>query len=118
MSESVEIAPKRVAELLEGGGAQVIDVRDRDEHEAGHIPGSRHVELSQLSAEAGSIDRDRPVVLYCRGGNRSPLAAEALRASGYDASNLEGGLLAWAEQGLPLEPEGGRVAERSGLPPA
>ena len=118
MSEAEEIAPERLAALLEEGGAQVIDIRDDDEHEAGHIAGSRHVPISQLSAEAGSIDRERPVVLYCRGGNRSPMAAEALRASGFDASNLAGGLLAWAEQGLPLEPDGGQVAERSGLPPA
>ncbi|MEA2404410.1 MAG: hypothetical protein QOE08_1057 [Thermoleophilaceae bacterium] len=118
MTEGAEIAPERLADLIEGGDAQVIDIRDDDEHEAGHIAGSRHVPISQLSAEAGSIDRERPVVLYCRGGNRSPMAAEALRASGFDASNLAGGLLAWAEQGLPLEPEDGQVAERSGLPPA
>jgi rhodanese-related sulfurtransferase len=118
MTEGAEIAPERLADLIEGGDAQVIDIRDDDEHEAGHIAGSRHIPISQLSAEAGSIDRERPVVLYCRGGNRSPMAAEALRASGFDASNLAGGLLAWAEQGLPLEPEDGQVAERSGLPPA
>jgi rhodanese-related sulfurtransferase len=118
MTEGAEIAPERLADLIEGGDAQVIDIRDDDEHEAGHIAGSRHIPISQLSAEAGSIDRERPVVLYCRGGSRSPMAAEALRASGFDASNLAGGLLAWAEQGLPLEPEDGQVAERSGLPPA
>ena len=118
MSEEGETTPERLSELIEAGDAQVIDIRDDDEHAAGHIPGSRHIPISQLSAEAGSIDKDRPVVLYCRGGNRSPMAAEALRASGYDATNLAGGLLAWAERGLPLEPEGGQVAERSGLPPA
>ena len=118
MSEAQEVAPERLAEMIEAGEVQLIDVRDDDEHAAGHIPGSRHVPISLLSAEAGSIDRERPVVLYCRGGNRSPLAAQALAASGFDASNLAGGLLAWAEEGRPLEPEGGTVAERSGLPPA
>jgi rhodanese-related sulfurtransferase len=118
MSEAEETTPERLAELLDGGEAQVIDVRDDDEHEAGHIPGSRHIPISELSAQAGSIDKDRPVVLYCRGGNRSPMAAEALRASGYDASNLAGGLVAWADGGQPLEPADGQVAERSGLPPA
>ena len=118
MTEPGEIAPEALAALLEEGDAQLIDVRDGDEYEAGHIAGSRHIPISDLSAQAGSIDRERPVVLYCRGGNRSPMAAEAMRASGFDASNLAGGLLAWAEQGLQLEPEGGQVAERSGLPPA
>ena len=116
MSEAEEIAPERLAELIEAGDVQLIDVRDDDEHAAGRIPGSRHIPISALSAEAATIDRERPVVLYCRGGNRSPMAAQALRASGYEASNLAGGLLAWAEQGRPLEPEGGKVAERSGLP--
>jgi rhodanese-related sulfurtransferase len=118
MSDDGEITPERLSELLDDGGAQVIDVRDDDEHEAGHIAGARHIRFAALSAEAASIDRERPVVLYCRGGNRSPMAAQALRASGFDASNLAGGLLAWVERGLPLEPEGGHVAERSGLPPA
>ena len=46
------------------------------------------------------------------------MAADAFAASGWDAHSIEGGLLAWAEAGLPLEPEGGEVADRSGLPPA
>jgi len=50
------------------------------------------------------------VVFYCRSGQRSGLAAEAFRASGFDARNLTGGLLAWVEQRLPLVPEGGSVA--------
>jgi hypothetical protein len=51
------------------------------------------------------------VVLYCRGGNRSTMAAEALAAEGYDAVKLSEGIVGWAEAGLPLEPEGGEVAE-------
>lgn len=113
----LELAPRRVAELLEAGEAQLVDVREPEEHEAGHIAGAVHLPLAELAGAASSLDSSRPVVFYCRVGERSGMAAEAFDASGWDAHNLAGGLVAWAEAGLPLEPEGGRVAERSGLPP-
>lgn len=116
-SESTELAPERAQELARDG-APLIDVRGDDEHEAGHIAGDRPIPFDRLKDEAASLPQDQPVVLYCRSGDRSAAAAQALRASGYDAYSIEGGLLAWSEQGLPLEPEGGHVADRAGLPPA
>jgi rhodanese-related sulfurtransferase len=105
-----DLPPARVAELLREG-AQVIDVREPYERDAGRIPGdSAHIELDRLTAEAGSIDRERTVVFYCRSGSRSALAAQAFSAAGYDAHNLDGGLKAWVAQGLPLEPDSGHVA--------
>src|SRR5215210_9026447 len=105
-----ELSPARVAELMRDG-AQVVDVREPDEREAGRIPDdSAHIELDRLTAEADSIDRERPVVFYCRSGSRSALAAQAFAAAGYDAHNLDGGLKAWVAEGLPIEPAGGRVA--------
>lgn len=92
-------------------GAQLIDVRAGHEWEAGRIAGAEHIELSELSGRVGEIDRNRPVVLYCRGGNRSSMATEALAAAGYDAAKLEEGIVGWAEAGLPLEPDGAYVAE-------
>jgi rhodanese-related sulfurtransferase len=108
-----QLTPDRVAELLESGEAQVIDVREDHEHEAGHVPGDRHIVLPKLSEEAGSLDKDRPVVVYCRSGSRAEVAADALAASGYEAYNLEGGFVAWLEQGLPAEPEGAVAARQS-----
>jgi rhodanese-related sulfurtransferase len=108
----LEIDPADVAKLAESGEAEVIDVRLDYEHEAGHIAGSRHIEMNELTASAGSIPQDRPVVFYCRGGSRSAMAAEAFAQAGYDAHNMTGGLVAWDDQGLPLEPEGGEVAAR------
>ncbi len=105
-----ELEPERVAELHDRGEVQLIDVREGYEHEAGRIAGDRHIELSELSGAAGSLERDRAIVFYCRSGARSGLAAEAFRASGFDARNLSGGLLAWTERRLPLEPEDGTVA--------
>ncbi len=105
------LTPERVAELHAAGEIELVDVREPHERQAGRVAGSRHIEFAQLSQEAGSIDGDRPLVLYCRVGARSSVAVQAFKASGYDAHNMEGGLLAWAEKGLPLDPEGGSVAD-------
>lgn len=111
-----EVTPTDAKPLIDGG-AQLVDVRTDGEYAAGHIPGSRHVPLPDVQAEAAGLDRDRPLVIYCRSGERSGMAADAFAASGWDAHSIEGGLLAWADDGLPLEPEGGTVAETSALPP-
>ena len=110
MSDAQDLSPDRVAELLEDPAWQVIDVRERSEREAGHIAGTRHIELTALTAESGSLDRERPVVFYCRVGSRSGMAAQAFRASGWEAYNMRGGLEEWAARGLPLEPADGYVA--------
>jgi rhodanese-related sulfurtransferase len=116
VSDETVIAPERAAELVQEG-AQIIDVRTLEEHEEGHISGDRHIPLDEVDGAAGSLDRESTVIFYCRGGERSGLAAEAFAASGWNAHSIQGGLVAWAEKGLPLEPEEGRVADRSNLPP-
>lgn len=105
-----ELEPERVAELHESGEADLIDVRQDYEHEAGRIANTRHIEINSLTAQAESIPRDRTVVFYCRSGSRSGMAAEAFARAGWDAHNLAGGLIAWVERGLPIEPAGGEVA--------
>ncbi len=107
----MDYTPKQVAELLERDDIQLIDVRQQHEVDAGRIAAGRHVELSQLAAEADSIAHDRPVVFYCRSGARSAMATEAFRGAGFDAHNMSGGLLEWAADGLPLEPGDGYVAD-------
>jgi rhodanese-related sulfurtransferase len=108
--ETQELTPQDASERA-AGDAQLVDVRSDHEWEAGHIAGATHIVFDELSARASEIDRGRPVILYCRGGNRSSAGAAALRSAGYDATNVAGGIAAWAEEGLPLEPEGGYVAE-------
>jgi rhodanese-related sulfurtransferase len=106
-----ELDPEEVADLHERGEIELIDVREPYEREAGHIQGSRHIELERLAANADTIPRDRRVVFQCRLGARSGMAAQAFRAAGYDAWNMSGGLEEWVRRGLPLLPEGGHVAE-------
>lgn len=106
----MDVAPEEVAELQRRGG-QLVDVREDYEWDAGRIPGARHVVLSSLMQQAGSIARETPVVFICRVGGRSTMAAQAFRRAGYDAYSLDGGMLAWAQRGLPMEPEGAVVAD-------
>lgn len=108
----IEVDPERVAAWLsEQVPPQLIDVRETYEHEAGHIADTRLVELVKLSSEAQSIERERPVVFYCRVGNRSLMAAQAFRAAGYEAYSMRGGLARWAAEGHPLTPPDGYVAD-------
>ena len=107
----IEITPADAAKALEGGTATVIDVREPYEREAGHIAGTRHIALTDLAANAASIDPERPVIFQCRVGSRSLMAAQALRKAGFDAYSMAGGVLRWADEGRPLAPDGGRVAD-------
>jgi rhodanese-related sulfurtransferase len=106
-----EFTPGQVAALHEAGVIQLVDVRAPHEHAAGRIANTTLIELGALSGRAGEIDRERPVVFYCRSGARSAMATEAFAQAGYDAHNMAGGMLAWDAAGLPIDPAGGHVAD-------
>jgi rhodanese-related sulfurtransferase len=110
VNHDLEVTPQRARELLDGGQAVVVDVRETYEREAGHIDGSRHIELERLASQAETLPRDRPVVFQCRLGSRSAMAAQAFRAAGYDAWSMAGGLERWHDEGLPVA-GGGEVAD-------
>ncbi|MEM7271467.1 MAG: rhodanese-like domain-containing protein [Actinomycetota bacterium] len=81
-------------------GTQFVDVREPDEVAAGTLPGTTNIPLSDLPDRIAELDRSQRVVVLCRSGGRSTKAAEFLVASGFsDVINLEGGMLAWEEQG-------------------
>jgi rhodanese-related sulfurtransferase len=100
MSE-IDVSPDELAGRLDEGW-QLVDVRTDDERAAARIAGDVHIALDQLTARADEV-ADRPVVFYCRVGNRSTLAAQAFRASGFDAHSLAGGIEAYEAAGLPVE---------------
>jgi rhodanese-related sulfurtransferase len=106
-----DVSPEDVRRLLDEGAIELIDVREPYEHEAGRIEGAIHVEIPNLTAAAAQLDQERPIVFYCRSGARSAMTTQAFRASGFQAFNLTGGLLAWVAQGLPIVPEDGTVAD-------
>jgi rhodanese-related sulfurtransferase len=110
-TEDIGVEPAQVADWLAADeGPQVIDVRESYEREAGHIAGTRHIEFASLTAAATTIERERPVVFYCRVGSRSDVAAQAFRGAGFQAYSMSGGLARWTQEGRPLSPADGHVA--------
>jgi rhodanese-related sulfurtransferase len=103
-----DLTPHEAAERVAAGDADLIDVREQHEWDAGRIEGARHVPVHELSAVAQELDRERPIVLVCRVGGRSAMATDAFRRAGFDAYNLTGGVVAWEQAGLPFE---GHVAD-------
>jgi len=111
MPEGLEVSTEETARALADGSAQIVDVREPYEREAGYLEGSEHIEMQQLAGAAQSLDAGRPVIFYCRSGARSLMAAQAFERAGFDAYSMAGGLVQWAGEGRPLAPENGRVAD-------
>lgn len=84
-------------------GAVMLDVREQYEWDDAHVAGSLHIPMSQLVQRVGEVPADRPLVVICHSGHRSAQVTAWLVAQGYDAVNLEGGIVSWAYAGLPLE---------------
>jgi rhodanese-related sulfurtransferase len=93
-------------QLINHKDALVLDVRETDEYNAGHVLNSRLVPLGKLNERLGELEkyRERPIVVVCRSGKRSGTACAMLGKQGFaQAYNLSGGVLAWQKSNLPLE---------------
>jgi len=89
-----------IAELAGlGADAVVIDVRQPDEYEDGHVPGARLIPLADIGDRIDEIPTDQPVYVICQSGGRSLHASEFLIGAGIDATNVGGGTKAWIESG-------------------
>jgi rhodanese-related sulfurtransferase len=100
------VNPTQATHLINREDAFVIDVREPGEYAAGHVLGAKNVPLARLETGAGELvkKKDRPVIVYCDGGDRSGKALAALKKQGYTrVANLSGGLGAWQQAGLPVE---------------
>ncbi|MFQ5416698.1 MAG: rhodanese-like domain-containing protein [Myxococcota bacterium] len=111
-----EISVEEAARILEQPdreGWAFLDVREADEFSAGRVPGARHsprgflevrADLTHPKRDPWFTDRDRPMILYCGGGNRSALAARALVEMGFTRIlSLCGGFAKWRDEGRPIE---------------
>jgi rhodanese-related sulfurtransferase len=92
---------------LDGDDSTVLDVCEADEWDAGHVDGSTWIPMGELSERQGELPDGKHLVVVCHSGGRSARVVQALVAAGYDASNLVGGLDAWAKAGQPLVTDGG-----------
>jgi molybdopterin/thiamine biosynthesis adenylyltransferase/rhodanese-related sulfurtransferase len=102
-----EVDPSAVSEVTGGDAVVVVDVRESDEWDAGHLPGAKHVPRGHLESriEGAAPDRSQRVILYCASGNRSALAAKTLRDElGYEhVESMTGGYTLWKDRGYAVE---------------
>src|SRR3954463_13665297 len=104
-----EVDPSEVkATLSNGNGIVLLDVRESDEWDAGHIPGAKHVPRGYLESRVEGVvgsDRDQRVIIYCASGQRSALAANTLtELLGYDnVASMNGGITLWKDRGYDVE---------------
>jgi rhodanese-related sulfurtransferase len=99
-----EISPQDAAAKSESGDAVIIDVRDKDEWDEGHIPGAMHMSRGtiELDIEEKVPDPNAMIICHCGGGGRGALATESLQKMGYkNVRNMSGGFKAWKAAGLP-----------------
>jgi rhodanese-related sulfurtransferase len=94
------VQPREVAARV-ADGWMLLDVRTPDEWADGRIAGSVHIPMDQLTQRLDEVDNR--VVCVCAVGARSARVAEFLNAQGREAVNLDGGIYAWANSGLPIE---------------
>lgn len=97
-----------VDEAAAPGAALLLDVREYDEWMSGHAPGAVHIPLGEIMARVGELDRGRPILCVCRSGARSSRVTAWLRAQGFEAANVAGGMSAWARAGHPVVNHNGR----------
>lgn len=92
-------------DTIEKDDALLVDVRTPQEFASGHIPGSVNIDWTgkNYEAEFAKLDRERPLLLYCAVGGRSDQAREYLEQKGYVVKDLDGGIQAWKEAGMPVE---------------
>jgi molybdopterin/thiamine biosynthesis adenylyltransferase/rhodanese-related sulfurtransferase len=105
-TEISEVDASRARDLIDSDEHLVLDVREQDEWDEGHVPGAVHIPRGNLESriERTEPDRARPVLVYCAAGNRSAFAAKTLEELGYeDVVSLAGGFTDWKRNGFPVE---------------
>ncbi len=101
------LSAEEFAKLLETqSNAQLVDVRTADEFAGGHLRGAKNLDYlsGELNSGLGQLDRERPVMLYCKKGGRSAKSYKLLKKAGFKTVyDLEGGYTEWVRQNLPIE---------------
>ena len=100
------VSPAQATHLINREDALVIDVREANEYGTGHVLGAKNIPAARMETAGGEVmkKKDRPVIVYCDGGERAGKAMSALKKLGFTrVANLSGGIKAWQDAGLPVE---------------
>ena len=99
------LTPAGLTQLINRQNALLIDVSSIQDYEKGHVPGARHVAMSQFDPEGKELAKAKnlPVAIYCKSGQTAGTAAKRLKKAGFtDVYTLDGGLRTWMDAQLPL----------------
>jgi rhodanese-related sulfurtransferase len=101
----VDLSPREAFDAWQAGELAIVDCREQDEHDATRVAGVPLIPMSELLARTDELPDDRPLAIICRSGSRSAQVADYLTASGEhgQVANVEGGIIAWAVEGLPYD---------------
>ena len=89
------------------GSVVLLDVREDDEWQRGHVPGAQHIPMGDVPTRIGEIDPDAELYVICHAGGRSLRVATYLARNGYTPTNVDGGMLAWVAAGRPVVTDAG-----------
>ena len=99
------VSPEEFSKVIDTDGINVLDVRDADSYKTSHIKGAKNIDVTLpdfVKLAEKELPKDMPIAVYCRTGKRSAMASDLLSKAGYNVTNLDGGITAWQEAGLPV----------------
>ena len=107
VKSSYDISPQQAVQLMSHeGGSMVLDVREDNEYQSGHIKDSIHIPMGSLASRVSELEKykNKNVILGCHSGSRSGRACSILKKNGFEkVHNLRGGVLAWENDNLPMK---------------
>lgn len=111
MENSIPNIDVQTALEQQNNGVVLLDVREKDEFEAGHAENAISIPLSELKERVNELDQSQKMNIICKSGGRSGQAVAALNQLGFNTKNVAGGSMAWFENGLPFISENGTEPE-------
>lgn len=97
------IQPAAAKQMMDTLDVFILDVREKNEYDAGRIPGAVHIPIRELPKRIGEIPKGKPIIIYCGIGHRGAMALVFLRGQGYNVKSILGGFKAWNDAKFPVE---------------
>lgn len=97
------IQPAAAKQMMDTLDVFILDVREKNEHDAGRIPRAVHIPIRELPKRMGELPKGKPIIIYCGIGHRGAMALVFLRGQGYNVKSILGGFKAWNDAKFPME---------------